>query len=94
MAHDWQVGDLAVCVEAGLWTDLELGHQIPGPDLNDICAVEGVEHDSDGIWLWIVGYPEDAHGAHCFRKISPDEQSGEIEDWNLILETTKRRVQA
>lgn len=74
---DWQVGDLALCVNGEGW----VGGEADGPAIGEIRAVEGVRQ---GLYcgrytlgLALQGYDEieDGHRVHylatCFRKIRP-----------------------
>lgn len=90
MNADWNIGDLAVCVDAG-----RLHGAVPAYPL-----VEGRTYRVTGLSLSAVTHrqllvlSECPPGAYAdrFRKIRPDEHEGSAEDWQLIIETTKRKV--
>jgi hypothetical protein len=100
MSDDWQPGDKALCINDGgcgpfttwcpqvgcIYTvaeaflgDLPEGGEAIGLELEEDPTV------FDGISAWY---------AANFRKIRPDAHEGEIEDWELLLDSMKRRVRA
>lgn len=102
---NWQVGDKAVCIEPH---DSICGHCIPDYfdgriKKGDIVTVSLVAPKPYGIFLDFYeapaseSPPESPPGLFCsctFRKIKPDEASGDLEDWNLILSQIKKREKA
>ncbi len=96
---DWQVGDLAVCVsKSGAWRHGGTGPFNSGPKAGHVCTVRAVGAWAKHTILWFNEWPGSglgcSYGASSFRKIRPDSHEGNVEDWNLILETTKRKVRA
>lgn len=95
---DWQVGDLAVCVNAGS----------AGSALEDgrIYTVSGIFSQSGPSWLRshapyglylaeaVAPSSSGSFDPERFRKIRPDEHEGNAEDWQLLRETHKRKVSA
>jgi hypothetical protein len=70
--RDWAAGDLAQCVGAGGWSDMETNSRSPGPKRGDVLRVADVTAESDGVWLAFRG-----HGgwfaAGEFRKLRPSD---------------------
>ena len=94
MSAGWEVGDLAVALAGdksspGYWT-------CPGaPKKGEVFRVVGIDHGAsiNGPWIAISlhGRPSPhftgGWNSRCFRKIKPDQQSGERTDWELLLDS-------
>jgi hypothetical protein len=93
---DWHVGDLAMFVPTnyeGRWYPEGYGVS-PGT----VRRVDGVIIVNGETGLIFNDHPS-PHATRAwshltYRKIRPDAHEGNVEDWNLILETTKRRAAA
>lgn len=79
MADDWQVGDLALCVNLGGWfddgfTDANTGPDVPGPKCGSIHMVVRVVV-GPYLALRLEGWEGEnaVFEADCFRKITPPE---------------------
>ena len=103
MSEDWKVGDLAVCVDARQ----NPGVRTTGDKLQEgsIYRVSGIGRESarhslygadSGLFLEGMrsGSLSGGYAASRFRKIRPDEHEGEREDWQLLLDSMKRKVRA
>ena len=93
-------GDLVVCVDDSPCTCCGASAPVR---LGAIYCVEGFEKAHGVVGYVLVGVPKLDGAMHFgfrginverFRKIRPDEQSGIRADWELILETNKRKVSA
>lgn len=92
---DWNIGDLAVCVEPGDWFDINKRvFDSFGPEVGSVCTVEGFGECSGEMSLLLFEWPADEFTASAFRKIRPDAAEGHASDWELILEGSKRKVSA
>jgi len=96
----WEVGDLALCVDAGV---IQVNGSAADADNllheGQVYRVKGVVV-RDGVWrnapaLRLTEIPHHRGFAQVrFRKIKPDSHEGEIEDWQLLLDSMKRKVGA
>ena len=93
---DWQVGDLALCIKSGRRTCEGVVYTV------NHVSLPGDEYL--GFWnrgaIPLLRFEEIPHNPGCgasaarFRKIRPDEQSGERDDWELLLDSVTRKVSA
>ena len=91
---DWAVGDLAVCVDDAPCK--RTGAACPC-NKGEVYRVSGIALSRAGhigLHLEGIAFPSNTGAAYhgLFRKIRPDEHTGNAEDWQLIIETTKRRT--
>jgi hypothetical protein len=69
---DWQVGDLALCVD-GTWFD-QCGLRFPGPKTGEVHSVTDVTVAPEGFTcIDLEGFGDLGMDARQFRKIRPDE---------------------
>lgn len=82
--EDWQVGDLAICIE----TKGNLGDSID-PKEGDLLRVQNI--CTVGLFLHFEGKPDTRHwlAAH-FRKVRPNNASEGEEDWVAELRRKKQ----
>lgn len=97
MSAGWEVGDLAVCVNAGPL--FIRGHTAYGGYGREGLLSEGRVYRVTGIFAWphapflgdaclrLEGLNFYGFCLPRFRKIRPDEQSGERTDWELLLDS-------
>jgi hypothetical protein len=96
----WEVGDLVVCVDDAPHPTYGRAIVERGCTYHVIGVVTAPNpHVVFGgrVGLLLKGVDADApwgFSSRRFRKIRPDAHEGNVEDWNLILETTKRKVRA
>jgi len=97
MTDDWKVGDLALCIKIGRWTDHESGNN---PEYGSVYKVseiwsatgcdglalvlEGLECTLDGVWQDFL--------ATRFRKIHPDTEPANADDAAWLKDLLKRPV--
>jgi hypothetical protein len=69
---DWEVGDLAVCVDAEFYDFC--GRPAVGPSLGSKHVVADVGFAPEGfVWIDLLGFGGTGMDARQFRKIRPDE---------------------
>lgn len=91
----WVAGEWAVCAyDEGGWIQGSGEPSINPPAKNEINHVLEV-YLLDGVQFLVFGNrPDQGWIARCFRKVKPDAREGEREDWALLLDSMKRRVDA
>lgn len=90
---DWQVGDLAVCVDASKHANSDLGK----PPLEEGCVYTVVEVHNGMRGLEVAEAPcapAIAFKSSRFRKITPDSHEACEEEFVTLLKRTKRTVAA
>lgn len=89
---DWQVGDLALCLEI----EMNTGTVPSGLRVGGVYTVAGVVCHRDQTGLVLEDYPSwhpsEAWCASSFRKILPDEQEACEPEFVTLLKRSKRKV--
>ena len=89
MSGQWQLGDLALCINARGWLNSARGDVSPGPGGGSIHTVEGLGQSRTGLILRFEPWPDRWYIAKCFRRIPPCE----ADDFdNEIIAAMKKRV--
>jgi hypothetical protein len=95
MSDDWKVGDLALCIEGGIRTREGSAYTVlsihpPGEWLH------GLFNPGDELIFDFVefGILQEGSSARRFRKIRPDEHEACEEEFRILLQLSKKRVQA
>jgi hypothetical protein len=88
-------GDLALCIKDGAWKivagDMSSDPDDHGPRKGDVLRVTGIEILNGLIWLRFDEFDwRDVFSSERFRKVRPDEQSGERQDWIDLLTVHSR----
>lgn len=92
---DWNIGDLALCVEAGDWFDADNEvFDSFGPEVGSVCTVEGFGECNGRMSLLLIEWPADEFTASAFRKMRPDEQEACEPEFVTLLERIKQKVSA
>lgn len=92
MSDDWQVGDLALCVDAGLLPWVEPGCIYTVADLNtDWLEIDGLGLELAGV---DAGCGYTGFVATSFRKILPDKHEDCEPEFVTLLNRIKRKVGA
>lgn len=94
----WEVGDLALCVDA---TTKRLDAPCPLVE-GRVYTVTGMERaicpvfgDGLGLFLAEIECPtQNGFLALRFRKVQPDAHEGHADDWQALFEQHKRKVSA
>jgi hypothetical protein len=95
MSDDWKVGDLAVCVSSVAGSVLVEGrvYTVTGVDVAESWYADAGEV---GLHLREARANNRCGGfyAYRFRKIRPDEHEACEEEFRILLQLSKKRVQA
>ncbi len=97
MSDDWQVGDLALCVKLGKWSQHETGNNAIYGCVYRVLAVQPAV-GLPGVALVLDGLERDADGSRQdflstrFRKIKPDTEPCEEEFVTLIKRMKPAKV--
>jgi hypothetical protein len=83
---DWQVGDLAVCVEKGAWVCEDHSANTDGPDDGDVHEVTDVAGDG---YLSFAPWPDHEFDGQNFRKILPDKHEQCEPEFVTLLKRSK-----
>ena len=84
---DWQIGDLALCVEPGDWFQIDDNrYDSFGPTLSSVHVVIEV---SGGEWLGFGEFPDDDFSTAAFRKILPDKHEACEAEFVTLLKRGK-----
>lgn len=89
---DWQVGDIAVCVDASSSRKLVEGAAYV---VESIGVAEPWWRDAGELGLWLVGTPSDSSSggfrADRFRKVTPDKPEACESEFVTLLNRIKRK---
>ena len=92
---DWQIGDLAVCIEGGDWFSFEKqDFDGIGPELGSVHKVTFVSIQHGGVALDFAEWPDEWFWADAFRKIRPDEHEACEPEFVTLIKRAKRPVSA
>lgn len=96
MSADWQVGDLALCIDNSPHPRENMAPQLQIGQIYRVAAL-GVPEGASWFCLAFRDFVKSnrraaAFRAQRFRKIRPDAHEGEREDWNLLLETHRSKA--
>lgn len=97
MSDDWKVGDLAVaddpadnCPACGSGSRDPEAHP-KGTALPVLCIESHPWLKQVGLWFSVTDGP----WCSCaWRKVRPDANEGDLHDWELLLDSVTRRVDA
>lgn len=86
-SEGWHVGDLAVCIECGLWSGNETLaiDPTPGPQFDAVVRVTGIWPQlrfpgHTGIGLEFAEFPDETYPARCFRRIDRGHRAADNVD--------------
>ena len=77
-SRNWQVGDLALCINFEGWSHPELGDHNGGPEPGSVSTVLDVFQDKVTLWLYLAEWPPDPWDATSFVKVSPPALDAEV----------------
>lgn len=87
MRDDWQIGDLALCIDRGGWIMADNGAEADGPRGGCIYVVRCMAITPNyGLFLGFAEWPRKGFHHRGFIKVTPDEE--------LIAEDRKAGVPA
>lgn len=89
---DWQVGDLAACVNSGKCPKCVNTCPLPALDEGRIYTVATITSDEQGLLFDLAEFGRDPDWGFCaehFRKIRPDEHEACEPEFVTLLKRTK-----
>ncbi len=91
MSAGWEVGDLALCLDGGRWSETDGQLSVErDPQGGEVYLVIALDWSDGFLALWLEGVGSDSYEASEFRKIRPDAHEDCEPEFVTLLNRIKR----